>query len=171
MNSNFYLFSTLLYLSRKTAQEEKCDFCFDKLFCILSKCFETNRHQEYFCLNQVGCPKRYCCGYRKLLLIISKTACSSVQNQNRSVVKWKIDEKPNKSASQNMNRENDSFLVKIMKIIKKMMPFFPEDTWPTSQIGQLELFQCKNHTYVKQRRKLRNLCISDGWKSKGKLKY
>ena len=131
-SDNIYLFSTLLYVSRKTAQRGKCDFCFDKLSCFLSKCFETNGHQEYFCLNQGGWPKKYFCGYKKLLLIISKTACSlvSVQNQNCSV-KSKIDEKPNKSESLNMN---DSFLVKIMKIFKKLTPFFLEDTWPSSQI-------------------------------------
>ena len=124
----------------------------------MSKCFETNGHQEYFCLNQVGCPKRYCCGYRKLLLIISKTACAlqfSSKSKLCSVIKSKIDEKPNKSESQNMNRKNDSFLVKIMKIKKK--------------IGAI---LSRRYLAIKQRRKLRNLSrTADGWKSKGKLKY
>ena len=131
-----------MYLG-KPLREENVTFVLISFFCFLSKWFETNGHQEYFCLNQVGCLKRYCCGYRKILLIISKTAvcpdCLQFTSKSK-LFKSKIDEKPNKSESQNMNRKNDSFLVKIMKIKKK--------------IGAI---LSRRYLAIKQRRKLRNL--------------
>ena len=68
---------------------------------------------------------------QKVTLVGTKTAfnsfkaCSSVEKSKllRSV----------KSESQNVNRKNDSLLVKVVKKSKTEKPFFPEDTCPSSQ--------------------------------------